>query len=265
MKGRDDVQINLKGKVAIVTGVGKGIGREILFTLAREGVKTVGLDVNQSDLEEIEKEFLNEELQGLQLCCDIRDSKRIAEVIEKTMAMYGRIDILVNNAGVHGNGNVEELSEEVWDVCHDVNLKGLYLMCKAVIPIMKQQRSGRILNASSFAAVIPRIGSAAYASSKAGVKQFTRVLAGELGPWNITVNSYAAGMIPTTLNYFNELPMDEQNQLLDTLTLRKWGEKKDIANLICFLSSDLAGYITGTLIDVSGGKFATQFPSEAYK
>jgi 3-oxoacyl-[acyl-carrier protein] reductase len=122
-----------------------------------------------------------------------------------------------------------------------------------------------ILNAASFAAIIPCIGSAAYAASKAGVYQFTRVLAGELGPWDITVNAYAPGMIPTTLNHFDELPQDKQDLLLDTLTLRRWGKKEDIAQLICFLASDSASYITGTMIDISGGKLATQVPKMAYE
>nr|WP_010281227.1 SDR family NAD(P)-dependent oxidoreductase [Bacillus timonensis] len=259
------MQIELSGMVGIVTGVGKGIGKEIIMTLAREGVKTIGVDVNQEDLDQLSQEFSEEGLDGLFFNCDVRDSKMITEVVNKTIKEYGRVDLLVNNAGVAGNGEVETLPEEIWDFCHDVNLKGMYLMCKAVIPIMKRQQFGRIINSASFAAIIPSIGSAAYASSKAGVKQFSRVLAGELGPWNITVNSYAAGMIPTTLNHFSELPQEQQDRLLDSLTLRRWGEKKDIAQLICFLASDLAGYITGTLIDVSGGKYATQFPKAAYE
>jgi 3-oxoacyl-[acyl-carrier protein] reductase len=138
-------------------------------------------------------------------------------------------------------------------------------MCKAVIPAMKRQGSGRILNAASFAAIIPSIGGAAYAAAKAGVAGFTRVLAGELGPSNVTVNAYAPGMIPTDMNHFADRDPAEQQRLLDTLTLRRWGDPADVANLICFLASDLAGYITGTMIDVSGGKFATQMPWVAHR
>jgi 3-oxoacyl-[acyl-carrier protein] reductase len=130
---------------------------------------------------------------------------------------------------------------------------------------MKRQHSGRIINASSFAAIVPSLNNAAYSASKAGVIALTRTLAGELGPWNITVNCYAPGMIPTQMNHFAELPQDRQERLLDTLSLRRWGEAKDIAQLICFLSSDLAGYITGSLIDISGGKLATQIPRMAYE
>jgi 3-oxoacyl-[acyl-carrier protein] reductase len=138
-------------------------------------------------------------------------------------------------------------------------------MCQAVIPVMKRQRSGRIINAASFAAILPITGSSAYAASKAGVHYFTRVLAGELGPWNVTVNCYAPGMIPTEMNHFREQPAERQRRLLDTLTFRRWGEPKEVANLVCFLASDLAGYITGTMIDVSGGKLATQIPRLAWE
>ena len=103
-------------------------------------------------------------------------------------------------------GSVETFSEEAWDLCQDVNLKGTFLMCKAVVPVMKAQRSGRIINAASFAAIVPTVGGAAYASSKAGVVYFTRVLAGELGPWNITVNAYAPGHDPDADEPFRGSP-----------------------------------------------------------
>jgi 3-oxoacyl-[acyl-carrier protein] reductase len=109
------------------------------------------------------------------------------------------------------------------------------------------------------------VGSGAYAASKAGVHYFTRALAGELGPWNVTVNCYAPGMIPTEMNRFAEAPPEHQRRLLDTLTVRRWGQPRDVANLIAFLASDLAEYITGTMIDVSGGKLATQIPRLAWE
>jgi NAD(P)-dependent dehydrogenase (short-subunit alcohol dehydrogenase family) len=109
------------------------------------------------------------------------------------------------------------------------------------------------------------VGSAAYAASKAAVVQLTRVLASELGPWEVTVNAYAPGMIPTAMNGFADLPEPAQERLLDTLSLRRWGRPEDVADLVCFLASDTAGYITGALIDVSGGKLSTQMPHRAYE
>jgi 3-oxoacyl-[acyl-carrier protein] reductase len=197
---------------------------------------------------------------GRQYLCDVRDAERIGEVVADVVRAFGRIDILVNNAGVALGAPVEDLSEEAWDLNCDINLKGTYLMSRAVVPFMKRQRWGRILNAASFAAIVPIVGSAAYAASKAGVHYFTRVLAGELGPWNVTVNCYAPGMVPTEMNRFAEAPPEHQQRLLDTLTLRRWGHPRDVANLVVFLASDLADYITGTMVEVSGGKLATQIP-----
>jgi len=264
MEGRA-MRIDLEGKVAIVTGAGRGIGREIARTLAGEGVTTVVADVRQGYLDDVGAEFAARGWKGRQLLCDVRDGGRIAEVVAEVAGAFGRIDVLVNNAGVAPGGPVESLGEDAWDLNFDVNLKGTFLMCRAVTPVMKRQRAGRIINAASFAAIVPITGSAAYAASKAGVHYFTRVLAGELGPWNVTVNCYAPGMIPTEMNRFADAPPERQKVLLDTLTLRRWGEARDVANLVCFLASDLAGYITGTLIDVSGGKLATQVPRLAWE
>ncbi|MCC2683657.1 MAG: 3-oxoacyl-ACP reductase [Paenibacillaceae bacterium] len=259
------MQIDLQGKVAIVTGAARGIGREIAETFAREGVITIITDVNETNLQDAARWFAEKGYKGKQYICDVRDFARIQEVVEDVVCTYGRIDILVNNAGVAGGAPVHLLSEEAWDRNIDVNLKGTFLMCKGVIPVMQRQKSGRIINAASFAAIVPSIGSAAYSSAKAGVRQFTRVLAGELGPWNITVNCYAPGMIPTELNHFADLPSARKERALDNLTLRRWGQESEVANLVCFLASDLAEYITGTMVDVSGGKLATQIPRAAYE
>ena len=258
------MHIDLSGKVAIVTGGARGIGRGVAVALAREGVRTVVADIGEADLAALAGEFRACGWAGKQLVCDVRDSARIREVVAEVAGAYGRIDILVNNAGVAGGGPVDTLAEDRWNQNVDVNLTGTFRMCKAVIPQMKAQRGGRILNAASFAAVIPGFGGAAYAASKAGVHYFTKVLAGELGPWDITVNCYAPGMIPTDMNHFADLPPEQQETLLDSLSLRRWGREEEIAHLICFLASDQASYITGAMIEISGGKFAIQRPRAAY-
>lgn len=258
------MQIDLKGKVALVTGGGRGIGRVIATTLAREGVTTVVNDIETPNLDTLAQEFAANGWQGGTRLCDVRDASAVATLVADIERDYGRLDILVNNAGVAGLKRVEMLDEAFWDANINANLKGVYLMSKAVIPIMKRQQWGRIINAASFAAIIPSVGGAAYAASKAGVIAFTRTLASELGPWNITANCYAPGMIPTQMNLFADAPPERQKMLLDSLSLRRWGEPQDIANLVCFLSSGLADYITGATIEITGGKFSTQFPQIAY-
>ena len=257
--------IDLHGKVAVVTGAGRGIGRVIARTLATEGAVVLTNDIDRDHLADLNREFGAQGWLGKAYACDVRDAAQVQEMTAQVVAEFGRIDILVNNAGVSVGGPVETLEEAAWDLNLDTNLKGVFLMCKAVVPVMKRRRSGRILNAASFGAIVPVVGSAAYSASKAGVILFTRALAGELGPWNITANCYSPGMIPTQMNHFAEMPLEHQDRLLDTLTLRRWGEAKDVAQLICFLSSDLAGYITGAVIDISGGKLATQIPRIAYE
>jgi len=256
------MHIDLSGRVAIVTGAGRGIGREIARTLAREKVVVYGTDIDPEGLWSLAAEA---DPLLLPRKCDVRDFPAIQTLVAEIVEARGRLDILVNNAGVAVTGWLEDVPEEDWDLNLDTNLKGVYLMCKAVIPQMKRQRSGRIINAASFAAIVPSLGSAAYAASKAGVHYLTRTLAGELGPWGITVNCYAPGMIPTQMNHFTERPQAVQERLLDTLTIRRWGEPHEVASLVCFLASDHAAYITGTLVDVSGGKLATQIPRIAYE
>lgn len=256
------MQIDLTGKVAIVTGAGRGIGREIANVLREEGATVVVTDIRQELLDEYTSEVGDS---GLALLCDVRDGGQTKQTVQSVVDKYGHVDILVNNAGVTAVKSIEQMTEEEWDRNQDVNLKGTFLMCRAVIPFMKAQKSGRILNAASFAAIVPAYGGGAYASSKAGVHYLTRVLAGELGPWNITANCYAPGMIPTELNHFADMPSERQERLLDTLSLRRWGNAREVAHLLCFLASDFASYITGTLIDVSGGKLATQLPRVAYE
>ncbi|TFH05369.1 MAG: SDR family oxidoreductase [Spirochaetales bacterium] len=258
------MKIDLSGKVGMVTGAGAGIGRHLALTFAREGVRPVAIDRSDEALDSLKGEFDRLGLEGLFLSADVTDVAAVRKVVETVVQEHHRIDILVNNAGVAVGGPVETLPEDRWDLNFDVNTKGTFLMSQAVIPQMKKQRSGRIINASSFAAIVPSTGGSAYAASKAAVVSFTSVLAGELGPWDITVNCYAPGMVPTGMNNFAKLPPETAKLLLDTLTLRRWETPEDVGNLVCFLASDLASYITGSLIDVSGGKLATQRPYAAY-
>ncbi|HYP46181.1 MAG TPA: SDR family NAD(P)-dependent oxidoreductase [Propionibacteriaceae bacterium] len=256
--------IDLRDRVVLVTGAGRGIGRAIAETFAGEGAVVVALDLDGDDLRRLTSGLASTGGTAVAEVADVCDPAAVEGVVARTVERFGRLDVLVNNAGINVEGRLEELDAAAWDRCFSVNVRGTFTTCHAVAPVMKQQRAGRILNAASFAAIVPSVGASAYAASKAAVVQFTRTIAGELGPWGITANSYAPGMIPTAMNGFAELPPAAQAKKLDTLSLRRWGSPQDVAHLLCFLASDLAGYITGTLVDVSGGKLATQDPSAAY-
>jgi NAD(P)-dependent dehydrogenase (short-subunit alcohol dehydrogenase family) len=246
--------IDFAGQVVIVSGGGRGIGLGLVERFRSENAAVVALDLDFA-----------EPIEGVRtIRCDVTDTHSVAVAIAAVEEEFGRIDVLVNNAGINVEGAVEALDPERWRACFEVNVFGVFALSQAVIPVMKRAGRGRIINAASFAAIIPSVGAAAYGASKAAVVQFTRVLASELGPWNITVNAYAPGMIPTAMNGFADLPAERQERLLDTLSLRRWERPDDVADLVCFLASDYAGYITGALLDVSGGKFATQMPSLGY-
>lgn len=259
------MHLDLEGKVVVITGAARGIGRAIAEAFLEERATVVATDIDTRALEWFDDARARASINGAALVCDVRSGDSVRAAVTEIIKQFGRIDVLINNAGILGEGLIEETDEHTWNRVFDVNVTGTFRMCQAVLPAMKAQKSGRILNAASFAAIIPSIGSAAYAASKAAVVQLTRTLAGEVGPWEITANAYAPGMIPSAINGFREKEESVQNRLLDTLTLRRWGDAQEVCDLIRFLASDASRYITGTLIDVSGGKLATQLPQRAYE
>ena len=259
------MQLDMSGRVVVVTGAARGIGRTIAEAFVAERAVVVGLDVSAGTLAWLDEALDAAGLDGAALACDVTDGERTRAVVAEVVERFGRVDVLVNNAGINVEGTLEDLSDADWDRCFDVNVGGVFKMCRAVAPVMRAQGGGRIVNAASFAAIVPSVGAGAYAASKAAVVQLTRTLAGELGPWGVTVNAYAPGMVPSAMNGFAEMPAAAQDRLLDTLTLRRWGEPQEVADAVLFLASDAARYVTGTLLDVSGGKLATQLPQRAYE
>jgi 3-oxoacyl-[acyl-carrier protein] reductase len=197
------------------------------------------------------------------LAADVADSSQVEGAVGNVLDRWSRVDILVNNAGIYLVKPLSEMREEEWDRVVAVNLKGVFNCCRSVLPAMKKARWGRIINASSFAAKIPALGACAYAASKAGVLAFSRVLAGEVGPYNITVNCYIPGTIATEMTAGARAEWGDS--LLGTLALRRWGEPEDVARAGLFLASEAAGYITGASLEISGGKLVVQNPWAAYE
>jgi 3-oxoacyl-[acyl-carrier protein] reductase len=248
------MNISFDGKVVIVTGAAHGFGRAIAQGFASRGAIVHVCDVNAVGLEETVK------LCGENTTSHILDVGNRADV-QALLAEIGDVDILVNNAGgVRGQVGrpIEEISEEDWRTIFDVNLSGAFFMAQAVAPGMKKKRAGRIINISSGAGLgISLTGIQAYASAKAGQIGLTRQLAHELGPWNITVNNVAPGFVrsnPSTEKQWEAMGEEGQAKLLNNIALKRLGAPGDIAAMVMFFASDFAGWVSGQVISVDGGK-----------
>jgi len=244
--------MNLQDKVAIITGAGRGIGKAIAVTLAREGAKIIINDVDLQSAEEVVKEIINTGQKALAFRVDVSDSKEVKQMIDSVIREFGRIDILVNNAAIIRRGTIEELSEEDWDKVIDVNLKGTFNCMKAVVGIMKKQRYGKIVNISSIAGKIGDLASApCYGASKAGMTCLGKSLARELATYNINVNVVAPHAIETDMS--KEWPEEKRKNIISGIPLGRMGQPEDIAEAVAFLVSDKAKFITGEVLDVNGG------------
>lgn len=256
----------LKGKIAIVSGAANGIGKKIAFAYAEEGVNLALVDINKNELTKVSNKiclkFKN--ISNIPLHYDLSIQGSIQEMVEKVLEKFGRVDFLVNNAGIGHRSKIEDLNISDWDKILSINLNGVLYCCKEVIPIMKKQGYGKIINASSNMARIPDVGMSAYCVSKAGVEILTKVLASELAPYGINVNAYAPGTIMTEMAK-GLISKERREQKLNFVSQRKFGEPIDIANLVLFLSSDLSDYMTGAVIPVDGGLLSTQNPWMAWE
>ena len=250
----------LKDRVAIVSGGAKGIGRGIALKFAQEGCNVVVNALHIEGAKKVADEVKALGRKSIAIAADVSKSAEVNVMVARTIKEFGKIDILVNNAGgVSGDAKLEETTEEAWDRVIDVNLKGQFLCCKAVVPYMKKKKYGKIINVSSMGAIHPPAPIVHYHSAKGGVLGLTTNLAFELAPFNITVNAILPGPIRT--EFFTEMFKGKTKEeakaffkmLENKVPMHRMGEPEEIAGVALFLASDLSSYVTGEAINAGGG------------
>lgn len=242
----------LDGKVAIVTGGSRGIGRAVALEFANAGAKVViNYAGNVNAAKETQKMIEDRGGSALILQADVSDAAAVDAMVKSTLETFGRIDILVNNAGITRDNLLMRMKEEDWDAVMNTNLKGIFTCTKAVSRVMMKQKSGKIINMTSVVGIIGNAGQANYAAAKAGVIGFTKSMAKELASRNITVNAIAPGFIDTDMTAV--LTDQVKADLAAKVPLGRLGMPEDVASCALFLSSETAKYITGQIINVDGG------------
>ena len=242
---------NLTDKVAIVTGASRGIGEAIAKQLSSCGAKIILIARNSDQLVAVKETIISNGGIAESIAGDVSNLNSISEIVTNTIDKWGQIDILVNNAGIARDNIIMRMKEGDWDSVMNINLKGCFNGIKSVARPMIKNKAGRIINITSVIGQIGNAGQSNYAASKAGIMGLTKSMAKELGSRNITVNAVAPGYITTDMT--NELNDEVKEQMKSSIPLGRLGTPDDVANLVCFLASDEAGYITGQTFNVDGG------------
>ena len=244
--------MDFTGKIALVTGSGRGIGKAIAMKLAENGATLVINDVGDvAPAEQTLVEIKNLNRQATVVMADVSSSADVTKMVETAIATFGKIDILVNNAGITRDQLTMKMTDEEWDKVLAIDLKSVFLCTRAVLRPMLKQRSGRIISMSSVVGIIGNPGQANYAAAKAGIIGFTKTIAKEVASRGITVNAIAPGFIDTPMT--QSLPAERKQALMNSIPLGCLGTPRDIAETVAFLASDEARYITGQVITVDGG------------
>lgn len=246
--------MKLAGKVAVVTGASRGIGKSIAIELAKQGADVVVNYAGSVDrANEVVKEIESLGRKAMSIQCDVSDGESVNAMMKEALEAFGSIDILVNNAGITRDNLLMRMKDSEWDDVINTNLKGVFLCTKAVTRPMMKQRKGRIINITSIVGVTGNPGQANYVAAKAGVIGFTKTTAKELAQRNITVNAIAPGFITTDMT--DKLTDEVKNSMLTQIPLGQFGNPEDIANAVVFLASDESSYITGQTLHIDGGMY----------
>lgn len=241
----------LQGRLALVTGASRGIGRGIALALGAAGAKVVGTATTVAGAEGIGKELAAAGISGAGYAMDVTDDAQTEAVLEAIRQQWGDIAILVNNAGITRDNLLMRMKDEEWDAIMSTNLRSVYRLSKAVIRSMMKARSGRIINVTSVVGSMGNAGQSNYAAAKAGVEGFSRALAREVGSRNITVNCVAPGFIDTDMT--RALADAQRESLIGQIPLARLGSVEDVAGAVVYLASDAASYVTGSTLHVNGG------------
>ena len=250
------MNIQLQGKVALVTGASRGIGQAIAIALAKSGATVIGTATTQTGAQAISQALaLSDEIKnpGQGMVLNVKDVNACDQIIENIVKDFGGLHILVNNAGITQDQLAMRMKDEDWDNVIQTNLSAVFQLSRAVLRPMMRAKGGRIINVTSIVGHMGNPGQANYAAAKAGVAGMSRSFAREIGSRNITVNCVAPGFIDTDMT--RALSEEQQNALKVNIPLGRLGEADDVANAVVFLASDQAGYVTGTTLHVNGGLY----------
>ena len=245
--------MSLQGKVALVTGASRGIGQAIALQLGAQGATVIGTATSEKGAQSISQALQEKGIQGTGMVLNVCDAESVTATLERIQAEFGAPLILVNNAGITRDNLMLRMKDDEWFDVIDTNLHSLYRMSKAVLRGMTKARWGRIISIGSVVGAMGNAGQVNYAAAKAGLEGFGRALAREVGSRSITVNAVAPGFIDTDMT--RELPEAQRDALLTQIPLGRLGQAEEIANVVTFLASEQAAYVTGTTIPVNGGMY----------